>query len=191
MKIIVEGIDRLGKDTLINGLINELGYHHVIHYSSPKNYESYSKRYGNEFGAQKFQENSFIEGFKLLNGDAPDHCQNIIMNRFHLGEYVYSPMYRGYSGDYVFRIEKMFPQAMQQAVLFLLHTNNFDIMTDDGKSHDFEKREDEQNAFKEAFKQSSIKNKFKICVNLVGQYRSKENILDEALTSLKLVNPNL
>ena len=31
---------------------------------------------------------------------------NLIFNRSHLGETVYSPLYRGYSGDYVFDIEK-------------------------------------------------------------------------------------
>ena len=188
MKIIIEGIDRLGKDTLINGLINSLGYHHVVHYSSPKNFDFYKGHDAIYFGAPEsdaafwFQHDSFLQGFDLLEKDV-----KLIYNRFHLGEHVYSQRYRGYDGSYVFGLEKMFPRAIHDVHLILLYTSNINIMTDDGRSHDFSKREEEQNDFLTAFEISHIKHKHKINVaQLSGDgYRDKKQILDEVLIKIK------
>lgn len=188
MKIIVEGIDRLGKDTLIAGLINSLGYHHVIHYSSPKNFDFYKESDAISFGAPEgdaafwFQHDSFIQGFDLLEKDV-----KLIYNRFHLGEFVYSQRYRGYDGSYVFGLEKMFPKALHQTHLILLYTSNLNIMTDDGKSHDFTKRKEEQDDFLTAFDQSHIIHKHKIDVfdSFGDDYRPKQQILDEVLIKMK------
>ena len=45
--------------------------------------------------------------FKLMI-NSKDKDINLIFNRSHLGETVYSPLYRGYSGDYIFDIEKKY-----------------------------------------------------------------------------------
>lgn len=187
MKIIIEGIDRLGKDTLQAGLINSLGYHHVIHYSSPKNcdfYEESSKNFNEDplDAPFWFQHDSFIQGFDLLEQNV-----NVIYNRFHLGEHVYSQRYRGYDGSYVFGLEKMFPTAMKQTHLFLLYTSNVDIMTDDGKSHDYSKRKEEQEDFFEAFEFSNIFHKHKVDVydSYKKFYRDKKSILNEVLAKIK------
>lgn len=187
MKIIIEGIDRLGKDTLQAGLINALGYHHVVHYSSPKNFDYYKASARNFSESEDdasfwFQHDSFIQGFDLLEQNV-----NVIYNRFHLGEHVYSHRYRRYDGSYVFGLEKMFRQACQQVHLILLYTSNIDIMTDDGKSHDFSKRKEEQDDFFEAFELSHIVHKHKINVfdSFGDDYRPRHHILDEAITKMK------
>ena len=187
MKIIIEGIDRLGKDTLTAGLINSLGYHHVVHYSSPKNFDFYkeSGKAVSDKNAEApfwFQHDSFIQGFHLLEQDT-----NIIFNRFHLGEVVYSERYRKYDGSYVFGIEKLFPRACKQVHLILLYTSNVDIMTDDGKSHDFTKRKEEQDDFFKAFELSNIVHKHKVDVfdGFGEDYRPKPQILDEVLTKIR------
>jgi len=181
VKIIIEGIDRLGKDTLQSGIINTFGYHHVIHYSSPKNTNFYKNDDG--FDEQFwFQHDSFLNGFDLLEKDG-----KFIYNRFHLGEFVYSQRYRNYDGSYVFGIEKMFRRACQNVKLILLCTSNFDMMEDDGKSHDFSKRELEQADFYKAFEMSHVEHKYKVDVAASdgSGYRSRESILDEVVTKLK------
>ncbi len=103
-KFLIEGLDRLGKDTLIEGIQNRLGYHQVLHYSKPLELDCYLR--DPSFSAQRhYQEASFRTMFHLLR-DA--HDANIICNRAHLGECVYAPLYRGYSGEYVFDIERDF-----------------------------------------------------------------------------------
>jgi thymidylate kinase len=185
MKVIVCGIDRLGKDTLINGLINEFGYHHIIHYSSPKHCDFYKNEISPDGFDEKqiFQYSSFNQGFRLLESNT-----NVIFNRFHLGEYVYSPRYRNYSGEYVFELEQLFPQALDEVRLILLTTSNMFIMDDDGNSHNFEKREEEQESFIEAFNLSGIKQKYIIDVydSFGDHYRPKKCILDEVCS--KIVN---
>lgn len=187
MKIIVEGIDRLGKDTLINGIINQFGYHHVIHYSSPKFCDYYKNdivNFKDNNEKQLFQSESFFQGFELLERNV-----NLIMNRFHLGEYVYAPRYRGYYGDYVFEMEQQYPKALSETILILLHTSNIYIMDDDGKSHDFDKRGEEQDSFLTAFNLSAIQNKFKFDVydKWTDFYKPKEVILKDVLLKIESV----
>src|SRR6266496_2678008 len=105
-KFLIEGLDRLGKDTLIAGIQHRRGYHQVLHYSKPLRLDCYSS--ANGFAAERrYQEASFRTLFQFLRHvDAP-----IICNRAHLGECVYAPLYRGYSGGYVFEIESDFNAA--------------------------------------------------------------------------------
>ncbi len=187
MKIIIEGIDRLGKDTLIDGLINSLGYHHCIHYSYPKNTKYYVESLKDRDEDTKdstfwYQHDSFMQGFKLLEQDT-----NVIFNRFHLGEYVYSSRYRNYDGSYVFGLEKMFSKSLAKTFLFLLYTPNVHILKDDGKSHDYSKREEEQNDFLKGFDLSAIINKHKINVydSFGDHYKPKSVILNEVLAKIK------
>lgn len=184
MKIIVEGIDRLGKDTLINGLINELGYHHIIHYSSPK-YCDFYKGFQPEIDEkQTFQSESFFQGFDLLERNV-----NVIFNRFHLGEYVYAPRYRNYSGEYVFEMEQSYPRALEETKLILLTTSDIHVVTDDGKSHNFEKRGEEQQSFIDAFNKSAINNKLMVDVydKWADFYKPKHLILKDVVNWLNSV----
>lgn len=180
MKIIVEGIDRLGKDTLITNLIDNLGYHSVIHYSSPKHTKFYAEEVGDNLELYEYQHDSFINGFLLLN---QDNGINLIFNRFHLGEVVYSKRYRGYDGNYVFDLEEDYDKAMEQTYLILLYSSNVNIVTDDGKSHDFSKRLEEQNDFIEAWKRSKIRNKLAVDVynTFSDTYHSRDFITDKVI----------
>jgi len=148
----LEGTDRLGKDTLVRNILKKRGYHHVVHYSKPIECELYP-------GPDKlksYQAESFAAGFRLMSrSEIP-----IIFNRFHLGEVVYSPLYRKYSGDYVYDMEIAYGAGqMSHVKLVLLTTSDWSLIIDDGNSHDFSRREEEQEAFKSAFARSKIKNK--------------------------------
>ncbi len=179
-KFIIEGLDRLGKTTLIDGIRNKLGFYQVIHYSKPVKLEYYTVE--DNFKAAAYQYDSFINMFKLLNSDA-----KIIFDRAHLGESVYSPLYRSYSGDYVFDLEDTYAVADRDDVRLILLTEDFEIarhFVDDGESlGSVEMREEEQSRFIAAFQRSEIADKRCICVTdrALGGFRRKEDILAEAL----------
>lgn len=187
-KFLIEGLDRLGKDTLIQGIQHKRGYHQVLHYSKPAVLDCYvplgDTVTNKELSAaqKKYQERSFRTMMAILGTAKYAH---IICNRAHLGECVYAPLYRGYSGEYVFDLERQFDLRSAPARLILL-TEDFENakhFVDDGMSFDTSKRAAEQELFLEAFGKSHILDKRVICVTdpATGAYRDKESILEEAL----------
>lgn len=105
--------------------------------------------------------------FKLMLS-AKENNINIIFNRSHLGETIYSPLYRGYSGDYVFDIEKNYVNDLRKNLYLITFINDPDIILsrDDGKSFykDAEGVKAEVNGFQRAHRLSKIKNKLLINV---------------------------
>jgi len=201
--LIIEGIDRLGKDSLISNIQHELGFFQVIHYEKPKLLDIYyrdSIKKLNGFNPDdpllkeksivanalmNYQTDSFKEMFELLGSRS-----KLIMNRAHLGEWVYSLRYRNYSGTYVFGMEKEFQEAgnkfADNTLLVLLTTTDFGFIKDDGLSLDFNKKEEEQKDFLLGFHRSVIKNKLLIDVsNGKGGYRSYGQILDQVVSGFK------
>lgn len=184
--IIIEGIDGLGKSTLIKGLMNRLGYFQVIHYQKPEMLDCIIKdiRRGldlpdsimNEnlksMSLKKYQNDAFLNMMKMLSSDA-----TFILDRSHIGEFIYAPRYRGYKGDYVFELEKQF-NFIDSTLLIVLHTSSFDFIKDDGLSLDFEQREDEQMDFIRAFEKSNIKHKLLLDVhNSKGNFVSSDRLI--------------
>lgn len=187
-KYLIEGLDRLGKDTLISGIQHKRGYHQVLHFSKPVMLNCYEPCPTGMTAAEmksealyKYQERSFRTMFSMLRDATYAH---IICNRAHLGECVYAPLYRGYAGEYVFDIERSFMKDVHTTRLILL-TEDFKVskhFVDDGLSFDITKREQEQNMFIAAFEKSGIADKRMICVtDQSGGFKPKEQILDEAL----------
>jgi thymidylate kinase len=176
---IIEGIDRLGKSTLIEGLQHKLGYFQVIHYQKPQVLECYEKQEGVD-PLQMYQTMSFYSMFDILRSNA-----RVILDRAHLGETVYAPIYRGYSGSYVFDIEQYSCSIHDMShVRMILLTENFEIskhFVDDGESFDPAKRKEEQGLFIEAFNKSALKDKRIVCVTdeSTGMFKDKEAILNE------------
>lgn len=178
-KILIEGIDRLGKNTLIDGIINKLGYHDVIHYSKPIKLDAYED-------LKSYQVASFKNLFRILNTP----YLNLIANRTHLGENIYADLYRGYSGSYVFELERAYNldiPAYNDLTLILLtqDINRSTHFVDDGESlGPIEAREKEQDLFIKAFNKSIIQNKHIVCVTdtKTGNFRTREEILEEVLS---------
>lgn len=179
---IIEGIDRCSKSTLVQAIQHEAGFHQVIHYSKPQQLAIYNKRLGNPL--RQYQYDSFMTGFELLKVKQA----SLIYDRFHLGETVYSPRYRGYSGDYVFNLEKINGVDNWNHVrLILLTTSDFSIMEDDGDSFDWSAKEAEQLDFLVAFAKSTFMHK--LVINVAdgnGNYKPVEQILNEVLTWQKM-----
>ena len=156
MVIIIEGPDRVGKDTLIKSLKNRFYRENCIelHYSGVKPYDG-----GMSVKDVSVEINKNM--FKILNTDF-----NFIVNRSHIGEMVYSPKYRGYSGDYVLELEKSLKRS--DVFLILLSDDPVTLATrDDGNniSNLVSDISDEIDAFRIALGKSSIKNKIEIKCN--------------------------
>lgn len=187
----IEGLDRLGKSTLVEGIQRELGFFQVIHFGKPQRLEKYKNALMPEDIAHDrdlcypelfhYQQASFRNSMKLAKSGA-----RIIFDRWHLGEAVYAPLYRKYDGNYVFDLEKRYDVDQESMVRLILLTEDFDAskhFVSDGDSFDDTKREQEQNRFIAAFNKSIITDKRIICVTdpSTGNFRPAEDILKEAL----------
>jgi thymidylate kinase len=172
---VIEGLDRLGKGTLIENIQQECGFRMYYHYEKPKSLAFY-KQFKNNL--ETYQLASFEVGFQTLAS-----CIPVIFDRFHLGETVYSPRYRNYSGDYVFDLEEKYgADEMTHVKMILLTTSNFDFIVDDGLSFDFSKKGEEQKDFISAFNKSIFPNKIIIDVHDGhGSFKDPKKILAEAL----------
>ena len=183
-KFIIEGLDRLGKSTLVQNIQEHLGYFQVIHYGKPQTLNYYEEGAADspdvkQTVQQMYQMACFRNMFKMLNTDGV----RMILDRAHLGECVYSPIYRKYEGDYVYGMEELI--ADRDDIRLILLTEDFSAskhFKDDGLSFDVSKRNQEQQLFIKALFNSNIKDKRMICVTgLNGEFRPEEDILREAL----------
>jgi len=174
--IIIEGTDNVGKDTQQNLIIEKLNnlIFHKVHYSSLpfKNdvdkHTSYSKQ-------------MYTDMFRMMN-ECKDKDINIIFNRSHLGESVYSPLYRGYSGDYVFDIEKEYVNKLRKNLYLITLTNDPQIIMsrDDGKSFygNEEEVKAEVDGFNRAHRLSKIKNKLLVNIGTMSAEDVSKIIID-------------
>jgi hypothetical protein len=127
---------------------------------------------------KKMSEIQYEDMFKLINRAGDDI--NIVLNRSHIGEAVYSPMYRNYSGDYVFDLEKKYIDDLNNVklILFTDTAENIcrrDIARGDGQSFttDVNKKQMELDLFDRAFNKSILNKKR---IELLG--RSAEEIFN-------------
>jgi thymidylate kinase len=154
--IIVEGVDRCGKGTQIDFIkrrLEETGPVHVVHYSNIKGaadvYEASKKLYSQMFELCTFANLKNI---------------NLILDRAHIGETVYSPIYRNYDGDYVFDYEEQYLKyTTNQSTKLLLFTDEakYLISREDGLSFstDLKKKTDELERFDRGFELSKLQKK--------------------------------
>ena len=163
MIFLIDGLDRLGKSTLCKELQNFSPHYFSIHLGKPIDSSYFG---GTETNARlyAYQQSCFKNYFKLLSSDV-----NVIFDRTHLGECVYSPLYRGYDGEYVFKLEQEFLEQFEQPppIKLILLIEDFIAsrhFVDDGLSFDVTKRQIEQNMFLNAFAKSSITDKRIVCV---------------------------
>ena len=192
---IIEGLDRLGKSTLIKNIQHRFGFYQVIHFSKPEILDKYRLEAAtipsgqmvaqSFFGEQQYlyQKDSFKNMFRMMS--TPVVGTRIIFDRAHLGEMVYAPMYRGYAGDYVMDLERMYAMEYSHRVRMILLIEDFKIskhFVEDGQSFDPTKRLQEQNKFIEAFDASIIPDKRVVCVTdpSTGQFKEQQQILMEA-----------
>ena len=159
--IIFEGLDRCGKNTQIKLLLPILSNlpTQVLHYCG---FKGLSKEEN-----IKYNQSLYNDLFLLIK---QSKNRNLIFNRSHIGEYVYSPLYRNYSGDYIYNIEKKYIDEKFWQNIYLItfvdKTENL-INREDGKSFSIDKKQKLKKIklFKEATNKSFIKNKIIININ--------------------------
>lgn len=175
MVIIIEGVDAVGKSTQIQKIKEYYEKQgkavHTMHYSSIKSdnvMQSSCLLYQQMF--------SFMSLAYTLKD-----CV-LILDRSHIGEVVYSPMYRKYPGDYVYGLEQSAPDIVIDKAKLILFTDEAeniikrDIERGDGLSFslDCDKKKEELKAFETAVNKSRINHKI---VELKG--RTPEQIFEE------------
>lgn len=84
----ISGCDGTGKSTLVKALSEKLGWE-TKHFDKPKDLADGKKQY--------------FDFAKHMN-ENPNN--NIICDRLHDGEWIYAPLYRGYTGNYLKEFEK-------------------------------------------------------------------------------------
>ena len=179
--VLFEGLDNCFKTTNVKALFNFWSKQnqtaHVLHYSGVKSLDK------NE--AQKLSQKLYTEMFETFEYFY-DKNINIICDRSHLGENVYS-RYRGYDPSYIWKLEEKFRVHEfwnSIHVIFLKDSNIDNVLTrDDGLSLSTKRTDKifEKSKFEEAMFMTSIKNKLTIDVNS----KTPEKILDEILCFLK------
>ena len=183
----IEGLDRLGKSTLIDGIRQKHGYYEIVHFSKPQKLARHQFPPTNPAAPAHFhqvyeyQRASFRNSMILAKSGA-----RVIFDRWHIGEAVYSPMYRGYDGDYVFEFERIHGLDSIGEIRLILLIENFDIarhFVDDGQSlGTIDKREEEQSRFITAFNKSNIRDKriTPVTDSGTGGFKPKAHILAQA-----------
>jgi len=166
MTIAIEGVDALGKSTQIQKIKEEFEKRgisvHILHYSN-------IKAFGND--NQKIREASYKQYrdmLKLANYAASEDSMVLILDRSHIGEAVYSPLYRDYNGDFVFEEEKTFIwQDNLKRIKLILFTDDAEAIIkrdkerNDGQSFslDPEMKKKELDLFDKAFEKSILNKK--------------------------------
>lgn len=170
--LIIEGLDNVGKDTLINSLIEQYPNSKMVHWGYPQGNTNEEKT--------AYQEMSFgyyMREYSFLK--ARNKLDLLIWNRSHIGECVYGPMYRESDSQWIYDLEKEFLVNSSEVYLVYLHGDiEFLLKNDDGESFttDINKKLHEQKLFNEAVNQSQITNKLKIKVNDGNNYINKSGI---------------
>jgi len=176
--IIIEGTDNTGKDTQQNLIIEKLHnlVFHKLHYSSLPFKDDVEKHVN-------YSTKMYNDMFKMMVNNK-DADINMIFNRSHLGESVYSPLYRNYSGDYIFNIEKEYVNQLRKELYLITLTNDPHtiLKRDDGKSFygNEEEVKAELDGFKRAHRLSTIKNKLHVNVGTMSAIEVS-NIIAEFL----------
>jgi thymidylate kinase len=171
--ILLEGLDRTGKDTLVKSLSDIVPSTKTVHWGFPKG----------DTNEQRivYQKESFLLNMMQYRVDVlKNQTELIIWNRSHIGECVYGPMYRNSTADWIFDLERKYLHDSEIYLVYLYGDTEFLLSNDDGESFttDIAKKENEAKLFAEAVDKSLIQNKLKIKVNNGNNYIDKQRILD-------------
>lgn len=111
--IIVEGIDRVGKTTLVNKLVDELGYKKYVQLGNIERFNNFRKIQNKEI--IRLAETRVIYSTLSVINSLIDKDINLVIDRFHLSELVYGAVERDYLNYEMFEVDKLL--AKLKAVL--------------------------------------------------------------------------
>lgn len=163
MIVIIEGPNRVGKSTQIANLKNFYECKgmrvHVIHY------EHIHLDPEKVYKPDNMKDMAFVrydDMLHLADEFAKDPQTVIIFDRAHLGETVYGPKFRNYSGDYVYDLELKYKDFLQNAYEFVFVDSPEHLLSrEDGLSptQGLEDKKYEVGAFMDAFCKSNVVHK--------------------------------
>ena len=168
MVIIFEGPDNVGKSTQIDML--RKAFHdfeistQVIHCSNFKFRTNIDDKCSIETKAKVLKEMSkryytkIMHIMNVYNTKDDNYESVLILDRSDLGETVYSPIYRNYSGDYVYELENIVEHPKKVFVITLVDKAENLISREDG--HSFSTNIDQKNKEIEYFKEANSRTKF-------------------------------
>ena len=194
--IIIEGGDRLGKNTILESLCAHYKYNNITirHFDKPPTNLTIKETL--EFQFEVFYKEMLFANHisESIDGDKWGYHDNILIwNRSHLGEYVYSQLFRGIKKSDVIEMIKTFEsrnRETDQYLITLTASPRFFLAQEDGESfsQNIEDKSKELRLFKEAHSISLIPNKKLITVNEGDSYRDKDIIFNEVLEFINKKN---
>ena len=194
--VIIEGGDRLGKSTLIEGISKHFNYDNVSirHFGKPPKVfpEGISPL---EFQAKCFwKEAHLLESIRQMENDEYCYYENVVIwNRAHLGEYVYGQMFRGQDPkeleNYLhnFEIRHLVDKSDETFLVLLTADPKFFLSKEDGQSfsQNLKDKTIELALFDDIFEKSQIDNKLRLNVSENGEFLPKEYLLGAVLDFMK------
>lgn len=186
MILIIEGMDRCGKSTLVEQLRKRYFTDPRIivhHSSSPPKVDN-----PNEWEVQHYR--VMLDTSYQLNYS---HDFNVIYDRFHLGAIVYGKKYRNADPEDIYSIENMYIRQKDEIALVLLTDWTHNIMErDDANSLEASPDEFDETrvAFEEAFNRSIIPNKLHINVYENGGFTNTYDTVTKFLDGVPNANRN-
>ena len=180
MIVLFDGLDNTGKTTQIQKLVSYFANKDMI--STVCKYSKFDKldKKKEEKFCKRFYKDYFEKIVNWPDKVTPDpayiaednihyiHDNNLILDRGHISEAVYASMYRSYSGDYVWDLEKCLENKYNIYLIVLINSVEKAIEREDGLSlsnGDADKINIEISKFAEAYKKSCIQNKIIIDIN--------------------------
>jgi len=188
--IIICGSDQLGKGTLIKGICEYYKYHNVTIRHCDKPPKNLSNKETIDFQWNCFNEEAKLISYIFSNDTLKSYHDNIIIfDRFYLGEFVYSTMFRGGNKDFLANQVKLFEDYKFKKIdihLILLTGNPaFCLKQEDGNSfsQNMENKIKEIELFDEVFNVTTIKNKLKLWVHAIDnlEFFDKEILLNTVI----------
>ena len=180
MIVLFDGLDNTGKTTQIQKLVSYFANKDMI--STVCKYSKFDKL--DKKKEEKFSKRFYKDYFeKIVNWPdkvIPDpayiaddnihyiHDNNLILDRGHISEAVYASMYRSYSGDYVWDLEKCLENKYNIYLIVLIDSVEKAVEREDGLSlsnGNADKINIEISKFAEAYKKSCIQNIIIIDIN--------------------------
>jgi thymidylate kinase len=154
---VVEGVDGVGKTTAINGLCHALSEKgvvgKVVHFGKPPSEQEVKDRYAEEFGlpeptVKAYQKHVF---WTFMTQIIPEELKSstVILDRSHIGEFVYSQLYRGYVPEYLPELEERIDRTYNMRRILLVSENL--NLRNDGNNFDYSRLAEEQQLFMDYF----------------------------------------
>lgn len=178
--LIIEGPDRVGKDTLVKNLLSHFSNVAIRHFRSPKGETDENKKH--------YQQLSFSTEYQLAQNFRTQGFDLCIWNRGHLGEFVYGNLYRNTQPEeWVIQQEQNLLDKPHETFLLLLTASpDFLSSKDDGLSFASspEARKNEIENFRKACSSSTIPNFLELQVETAGEYVPALHITKSVLNFL-------